>query len=311
MFDVFVVGNLVLDQLLWPVDTVRWDGTVWVEKLVRSLGGNGANTSYALAKLGARVGLAGAVGADEEGRELLRILAEVGVDTSAVATLEHPTPATVALVKSNGARAFLHRPGASRHSLNEAVALPPARHLHVANPFGVPALRQLAPKNLANARAAGMSTSLDAGWDSRGEWGKVVLPCAPYLDVLFLNAEEGRLITGEAKEAKVLAALHSAGARKIVLKRGKRGALLSSHEVGGQGYVARVPGYSVAAVDTTGAGDVFAGAFLAAWLRGQSASEAVRFANAAAALSVMALGSVAGMRDFAGTLQWVREQATV
>jgi sugar/nucleoside kinase (ribokinase family) len=299
---VFVAGNLVLDQLVWPVDRVRWDGTVWVEKLVRSLGGNGANTAYTLAALGQAVQLAGAIGADAEGAEVLSILNKVGVDTSRVVTVDAPTPATVALVKRSGARAFLHRPGASKVSLTEALVMTEARHFHLANPFAVPALRRLGPENLRRAREAGMTTSVDTGWDSKGEWGEVILPCCAYADVLFLNAEEGRLITGERSAQRTVRRLHEAGVKYVLLKQGKRGARVS-----GPGFSALAPGFAVEAVDSTGAGDVFAGAFLAAWLRGQSVTEAAQFANAAAALSVMEVGSVAGVRDFKQTLTWMRQ----
>ncbi len=300
-----VAGNLVLDQILWPVEKIRWDATVWVEKLVRSIGGNGANTSYTLAKLGVPVMLEGAVGEDAEAEEILRLLREAGVDVSRVGRVSEPTPATVALVKKTGSRAFIHRPGASRVSLREAIEMPAARHFHVANPFGVVAMRTMAPVNLQRAKAAGMTTSLDAGWDSRGEWGAVVLPCCPHLDVLFLNAEEGRLITRTRSAKESVKALHLAGVKYVVLKQGKRGALLS-----GPGFSASVPGYQVEAVDSTGAGDVFAGAFLAAWLKGQTMTEAAQFANAAAALSVMQVGSVAGVLGFRETLSWMKTQAS-
>lgn len=299
-----MAGNLVLDQILWPVEKIRWDGTVWVERLVRSLGGNGANTSYTLAKLGVEVLLEGAVGKDSEAEELVQRLAKAGVDLSRLRRVDEPTPATVALVKKTGSRAFLHRPGASRVALSEAIEMPDVKHFHIANPFGVPALRKLARVNLKRARAAGMTTSLDAGWDSKGEWGAVVLPCCPHLDLIFLNAEEGRWITGTRSAKASVAALHEAGARYVILKRGKRGALLS-----GPGFQANVPGYPVEAIDSTGAGDVFAGAFLAAWLKGQTMTESAQFANAAAAMSVTEAGSVAGVRDFKQTLLWMREQA--
>jgi sugar/nucleoside kinase (ribokinase family) len=287
-----VVGNLVLDQLAWPVEKIRWDGTVWVEQLVASVGGNGANTSYALAKLGAQVALAGAVGRDREGDELLGLLTRAGVDVTRVKRSSLSTPATLALVKRQGARAFIHRPGASREALQKVIAMRGFDHLHIANPYGVPALRRLALAFLAAARKAGLSTSLDAGWDSRGEWGAVALPCLEHLDLLFLNEEEARLITGESTWRKALPKLSAA--RHVILKRGKRGAAVDGE---------LIPGFPVNAVDSTGAGDVFAGAFLAAWGRGFALPEAARFANAAASFAVQSLGSVAGLPDFAQVLR--------
>ncbi|WP_238326055.1 carbohydrate kinase family protein [Bryobacter aggregatus] len=291
-----VAGNLVLDLLAWPVTELRWDGTIWVDEFARSVGGNGANTSYTLAKMGVEVMLAGAVGKDAEGTELLGLLEDVGVETSGVKRLALPTPTTLAMVKKTGERAFVHRPGASRGALTKALRMPKAEHFHVANPFGVPALRTLAPENLRRAKKAGMTTSLDAGWDSRGEWGSVVLPCLEWVDVLFVNEEEAMLISG-AKSWQ--AAIPLLPAKRVVLKRGKQGAVVDG---------VAVPGYTVAAMDSTGAGDVFAGAWIAASLRGQPPVAATQFANAAAALSVTKLGSIAGVRSFRQTAQWMQAQ---
>lgn len=289
---ILVVGNLVLDLLGWPVEDIRWDGTVWVDQFTRSVGGNGANTSYALARLGTDVALAGAVGKDAEGAELLEILEKVGVDVSRVKRVAQPTPTTMGLVRKTGSRAFVHRPGASRVALDKVIPMRGFNHLHVANPFGVPALRKLAPAFLARARKAGMTTSMDTGWDSRGEWGAVVLPCLEHVDVLFVNEEEARLITGARNWQ---AAVKRLPAQHVIVKRGCQGAVVDG---------VPVPGYAVEAMDTTGAGDVFAGAFLAAWTRGYSHEQAADFANAAAAMSVTALGSIAGVRNFKQTLRW-------
>ncbi|MBM3761871.1 MAG: carbohydrate kinase family protein [Acidobacteria bacterium] len=289
-----VVGNLVLDLLAWPVESIHWDGTVWVEQFTRSVGGNGANTSYTLAKMGASVALAGAVGRDEEGSQLIDILTQAGVDVSRVKRLALPTPTTMALVKKSGSRAFVHRPGASRESLGKVIAMNGFSHLHVANPFGVVALRKLAPEFLKKARAAGLTTSMDTGWDSRGEWGSVVMPCLEHVDVLFLNEDEAKRIAGASNWK---AALKQLPAQHVVMKRGKRGVIVDGEHVAA---------FEVNAMDTTGAGDVFAGAFLAAWTRGYSLRDSAEFGNAAAAMSVEKLGSIAGVKNFKQTLRWMK-----
>ena len=74
------------------------------------------------------------------------------------------------------------------------------------------------------------------------------------------------------------------------------------HKAGAK--VTAIGEYPIEAIDSTGAGDVFAGAFLAAWTRGYSLTAAVDFANAAAAMSVLELGSVTGLKNFAQTLRW-------
>jgi sugar/nucleoside kinase (ribokinase family) len=298
---VIVAGNLVLDILAWPVEKLIWDGTIWVEQLRRSVGGNGANTAYTLAKLGMETALFGSVGNDAEGQEILTLLREVGVNVEGVSTLPLPTPTTLGMVQRRGARAFVHRPGASKEALQTPLEPAGAKHFHLANPFGVPALRTLAPENLRRAQAAGMSTSLDTGWDSRNQWGEVILPCLSHLDILFANEDEAKRITGARSWRTAVAALRQV--KTLVLKRGKKGAVIF-----GDGYEAAVPGYEVEAIDSTGAGDVFAGAYLSAWLKGMSASEAARFANAAAALCVQQLGSVTGLRTFREILTWQKDQ---
>ena len=70
------------------------------------------------------------------------------------------------------------------------------------------------------------------------------------------------------------------------------------------------PGFRVQALDTTGAGDCFAGGFIAALQRGFEFRQAARFANAVGALSVQSLGGTTGIRDFSDTLAWMADQAT-
>jgi ribokinase len=69
-----------------------------------------------------------------------------------------------------------------------------------------------------------------------------------------------------------------------------------------------VLGFTVDVFDTTGAGDCFAGGFVAAMGRGMQVAEAARFANAVGALNVQELGAIAGVRSFESTLEWIRAQ---
>jgi sugar/nucleoside kinase (ribokinase family) len=303
---VLVAGNLVLDTVVLPVpDSPPWNTSYWVDAIEHHLGGNGANTSHAIAKLGVPARALGYVGEDPAGDRVLAILQGAGVDTRAVERVDLPTAATVALVREDGARCFLHCPGASTKAFQQAPAITAALaegcgFFHLANPFGVPGLRSNAPEILRQARAAGLCTSIDAGWDSRGEWMKVFGPCLPAADVVFVNAEEARLLTGLDDPNAAARALRAGGAGCIVLKLGARGC--SVHAEGGEWTAA---GFPVKAVDTTGAGDCFAGGFIAALARGYTLPEAARFANAVGALSVGKAGSTAGLLSFEGTLAWM------
>lgn len=304
---VLCCGNIVADILVRPVDSVVFDTTTWVESIETSVGGNGANTAYAIAKLGAPVRLMGHVGADHHGGQVTRTLAASGVDLRWVCrTAEAGTAVTVALVNSSGARAFLHSPGVSRIAFREPVEfagelLGGCSHFHLANPFSLDEVRVRGGEMLAKARRAGLTTSSDGGWDSRGRWIEVIGPCLPHLDVLFVNEEEARMLSGRERPEEAVRFFRDRGAGAVVVKLGGRGCLRANG--GGE---AVVPGFRVTAVDSTGAGDCFVGAFLAGLHHGMNAAAAAQLANAAGALNVGRLGAVAGLLPLDETVAWMQ-----
>lgn len=295
---VLVCGNAVMDLLVRPVENIRWDATTWVETIERSIGGNGANTAYALAKLGTPARLMSLVGEDEFGSQVIEILAGVGVDTSWVARCAAPTGVTVALVRPDGARAFLHRPGSSGEAFPQPPLFPPEltagmSRFHLANPYALPNMRRHAAATLERARAAGLATSVDAGWDAKGEWMQVLAPALRHTEILFVNEEESRMLTGRSEYHTAAADLLRAGVRVVVVKLGGQGCAVFTSDA-----EFHAPAVRVEVVDTTGAGDCFAGGFLSALQHGASLEEAAQVANAAGAASVSALGAVKGLRDF-------------
>lgn len=307
----FVVsGNLVRDTVVLSVDALDFGATVWVDSILTGLGGNGANTAFGLATLGMPVMLVSACGDDDAGQACMRQLQQAGVSLSFAMGMGASTAITVAVVNSHGERAFLHQPGVNRVALDgpldfHNLDLPAgsAWHYHLANPFALPAFRDHAAQTLHRANRLGATTSLDTGWDSKGRWLDDLAPCLPLVDILFVNDREAEALTGHREAGKMASALHRLGARRVVLKLGDQGCLLSDEddrEV--------VPAFHVQVVDTTGAGDVFVAGYLAALRRGMTALDAAQFANAAAALSVQASGSVTGLRDFDATLAWMEIQ---
>ncbi|MBI3208532.1 MAG: carbohydrate kinase family protein, partial [Candidatus Solibacter usitatus] len=158
---VLCVGNIVMDVLTRAVDEITWGGTRWVDSIVPSLGGNGANTSATLAMLGVPVKMIGAVGEDTFGDSALARLRECGVDLSLVQRMPQGTAASVALVRSDGTRAFLHRPGVSRELFAEPFDLTKAAQgcwrFHLGNPFSLSHLRKQAPRLFRQARDLGLS----------------------------------------------------------------------------------------------------------------------------------------------------------
>jgi sugar/nucleoside kinase (ribokinase family) len=301
---VLCAGNMVHDTVVWPVEGLAWNTTTWVDCLEQHLGGNGASTSYTLGILGVPVRLLAATGRDAFGDLLLARLAGAGVDVSAVVRSEAPTPRTVALVNAQGDRFFLHRAGASREAFAEPIEFSPAlvgslSHFHLANPFALPHMRRQAGEVLRRARAAGLTTSVDTGWDQYGRWMEDLAPCLPFTDLLFPNEDEARCLTGLNDVAAAATCLRELGAGAVIVKRGAEGCdgFTSDGSV-------HVPAFHVRPKDTTGAGDCFVGGFLAALHRGRDWQEAGRFANAVGALSVQKLGATTNLRSFEETEKW-------
>lgn len=302
---VLVLGNIVFDVLVRPVEALKWNATVWVESMEESLGGNGANASYAIATLGVPVRLLAYVGGDAAGEFAMGRLAAAGVDTSLVVRSAGPTPSSVAVVNREGARALLHRPGVSGEAFPEPPEITPetargCEWFHLANAYSLPLVRAHAAETLRRARAAGLKTSIDTGWDSRGEWMKTLEPCLPHCDLLFTNEPEARHLSGSADVDAAGRLFARLGARAVVIKLGAEGCAV----FGGPGEF-RASAFPVAAVDTTGAGDCFVGGFLAALARGLAFRDAARVANATGGLSVSSLGAVTGLKGWDDTVRWM------
>jgi sugar/nucleoside kinase (ribokinase family) len=159
-------GSIVYDTMVRPVEDPPWGTTTFVETIEYHPGGNGANTSLALASLGARVRLLGTVGNDERGSFVVERLREAGVDASLLSVVKAPTAASIAIVNRAGERKFLHQLGASAIGFDapiqfETTAVEGMSHYHLASLFILPRFRPHAAETLRRARACGLTTSLD------------------------------------------------------------------------------------------------------------------------------------------------------
>ncbi len=298
-------GNLVLDILVRPVDRPVWGSTSRVESISQHLGGNGGNTSYTLATLGVPVRPLGMVGRNPFGDTILETLRTAGAETSFVQRSTRPTSTTVGLVDSRGNRMFLHSLGSSEEMFAEPFEFSRTlcdgfSHYHLGSPFGLPRLRECMPDVLRAAGAAGLTTSLDTMWDALGRWLKDLAACLPHIGILFVNEDEARALTGADTATAAAWRLRELGANDVVVKLGGNGCA-----VFGERECFQCPAFEVEVVDTTGAGDCFAGGFLGALHRGFSYRDASRFACAVGALNVGNLGGAEGVLTFDETLAWM------
>jgi|DewCreStandDraft_2_1066082.scaffolds.fasta_scaffold02262_3 ribokinase len=289
---IVVVGSLNMDLV---IKTPRIPGvgeTVLGEEFHTFPGGKGANQAVASALLGAEVFMVGRVGRDSFGRELLESLTSKQVDTRFV--LEDPAHATgVAFIAVDGAgnNAIVVAPGANRHvsrgDVDRAeVAIRGAQALVLQ--LEIPLETVLYAAQLAKNN--GVPVLLDPA-------PAAPLPLRMYelADVLIPNEHEAEVLTGipihglEDAE-KAAKALREMGVPIVIIKLGEAGALLMD-TTGAY----HVPGIPVQAVDTTAAGDAFAGGFAVALAEGMELLEATRFANYVGALSVTRMGAQPSM----------------
>ena len=290
-FDVVGLGFCCLDELLLLERIPRAEEQVTVHGRALEGGGMAATAMVAVARLGGRAAFIGAIGDDATGTQIKRGFESAGVDVTQF--FLHPgttSNRTFVLVdRRNAARSFLAQFGScgavpSGHL--DRRYLRRGRILHLSD--SGPAALQAATW----ARASGQAVCYDGTHYHPDDLA--LLPLVDYLIVSrFFGREFARahgISPGESLGA-VARALRDRGPPVVVITEGEHGAVCV--EPAGS---YRVPAFAVAPmVDTTGAGDVYHGAFLFARARGRSVRDSLLLASATAALKCRRLGGRAGI----------------
>lgn len=303
---VVALGVHVLDVQVRPVEAIpEGQGAALVEQIRFGPAGTAAGTAVTLAKLGATVRTAGAVGTDRIGDVLLAMLAEHGVDTSLVVRRDGvQTSASVLPIRPDGSRPAFHVPGANfaygaDDAMESAGGEPALRgeivratHLHLGGPELMGG--ESAGRILAAARAVGIVTSADLlapGEPGILDW---IAPALSHVDYLLPNHQQVLGLTGADDLVTGARALIERGVGVVVVTREAQGALVVTADD-----VTAVPAFAVEVVDTTGCGDAFSAGFLRGVGLGRALRDAAVLGSAAAALVAQGLGSDHGRFDLA------------
>jgi len=254
-------------------------------------GGVGANYALALRQWNISPRLVACIGRDDFAAFLLRTLAHYRVDVSNVQRTSAAVTGLLYInVTPNGQRTFFGSRGANRFLKRMPSA---CRMLNRGMPVSMMGYSFLDPGPEATAKellravhAHGGWVSLDTGMEPSEQIPSKILQIAKQVDLLFVSNDEATVLTGVRDARKSYRQLEKAGARNVVMKLGKHGCLIL-HE----GRLCHVPSFAVRTVDTTGAGDAFAAAFLQARLRGWPHAEAALAANAAGAAAAATAGA--------------------
>lgn len=293
---VLVAGELNVDLVLRGCQAFPAPGReVLAEDAGMVPGSSSMICAMGLARLGNPVAFAGVVGADAWGELCIAALQGAGIDVAAVrrdGALRTGITASFSTVADRALVTFPGAIGALRAGEIGDALLAQADHLHVSSYYLQRALRPQLHGLFARARALGLSTSLDPGFDPDEHWDGGWQALLAEVDLFLPNDVELAGISGRAALADGLRALHN-GRTRVVAKRGRHGCATLDES----GALLESPGYAMDALDSTGAGDSFDAGFLHAWLRGLPLVDALRWGNACGALSTRGVGGTAMQPD--------------
>jgi sugar/nucleoside kinase (ribokinase family) len=241
-------------------------------------GGSCANCAAWLAGLGADVAFWGKVGRDMFGEFVIRAMRNRGIDVSKVVQDgDTPTGVCVALTYPVE-RALLTHPGTVATLRLDDLPLddlPQYTHLHSGSLFIQHDLRPSLPALFRAAKEAGLSTSLDCGWDPANRWDVDLGGLLAWVDIFLPNEVEALRLTGTEQPEEALERLGQHG-HTVVIKRGREGALARR-----EGRTYRVAARRVEQAEPTGAGDCFnAGLLYTLFAEQREFPDALRFAAA-------------------------------
>lgn len=284
---IVVLGSLHMDILVNAPDRPRKGETLRGTQWALRAGGKGGNQAVQAAQQGAEVYMVGRVGQDDFGTKLLGALQSAGVNTSHV--LVDPTAGSgmsVAMIDDEGDYGAIIVSGVNlnigREDIERASAVLNRADCLILQ-YEVPLTTVQAAAQFAHER--GVTVILNAA------------PAYPppanllqFVDVLVVNEVEAEMLTGQTvrdlPQARQALAVLSQQVPTALLTLGGNGVYLADRTYG----MVHIPAYPVKIVDTHGAGDSFIGALAARLAAGDALLDAVHYANAAGALTVMHAG---------------------
>ncbi|HCW34781.1 ribokinase [Staphylococcus sciuri] len=280
--EIITMGSINQDIFVNADQYPKLGDTVWVKSVNNQPGGKGANQAISLSKIGNEVRFIGAVGQDNQGQNMLDNLKKYGVNTEYISIKDDINTGTfIVILDGNGENTMLGTLGANNY-LTE---------LEIKNAFENTDAQYFLLQLETNKDAIEKSIEIAKQKDI-----KIILDPAPadgydekFLKHAFIvtpNQQEAQVISGvevndresAEKAAKII---KTKGAENVIVKMGDKGSLILNNDK-----TTFVPAYQVDAVNTVGAGDVFAAAMTVYLNDSLNIEEAVKFASAASAIKV-------------------------
>lgn len=282
MAKIVVIGSCNIDV---TVECDRWakpGETIFGNRLIVSPGGKGANQAVAAARLGAEVTMVGCIGDDVYGEMIIRNLQQNNINTDFIKVLPGENSGTAHITVAEDDNTIIVIKAAN--DLVDAALIDQAEEK--IKEADIVLLQHEIP-------FAAITYAIEKCWQLGVP---VLLNPAPVAPVPQELVDKVTYLTPNEHEAAILfdnmatEEILSRYAGKVLMTLGSKG--VAYYE---DGKVQIVPAFKVTPVDTTGAGDTFNGAFAVARAEGKNMADSVRFANAAAAVSVQKIGAQGGM----------------
>jgi ribokinase len=280
---VHVIGNVVVDEAFLVRALPEPGQSVLAHARRRDLGGKGANQAVIIARTGIDVRLVAGIGMDEAGHWLKRELADEGLDIGGLIEYPGPSDVSVIILSDKAENMIVTTNGAAAQLTIDLVN----SSLKSAEPGGILLLQgnltaEVTDHALATGRSQRLTTVLNPS-----PTDPAFADCWPLVDLVVLNRAEALELTRQSDHLSAGTAILAKGAARVVITLGEEGAVLFD-----QNGAQAVPAAPAISVDTTGAGDTFAGILVAVLaLSGTIDRQAVAAAAAAAAITVSRPGT--------------------
>jgi sugar/nucleoside kinase (ribokinase family) len=287
MWDIIGLGCATLDEMLYIPSFPHPDTKMQIQREERRLGGLTAIALAAAARLGANAAYAGVLGHDDVSRFVEDTLHDAGVDTSLVVRRDdaHPTHSRVIVDTTGPTRTILY---AIKGRIGADDELPTVENIRLSRVLFMDDYGMKGNLRAAYiAREFGIPIVADLERDDIPEFRDLLA----LVDHPILSVDFALKITRMSNPVEAVKRLWSAVRAVVVVTCGADGGWYTTDGVDIHAY----PAFPVKAVDTTGCGDVFHGAYAAALARGDEAATRIRFASAAAALKAAGVGSFLGI----------------
>ncbi|MBO9600002.1 MAG: ribokinase [Cohnella sp.] len=304
--EIVVIGSLNMDMVVSLNQRPRPGETVMGTHFFMNAGGKGANQAVAAQKLGASVAMIGKLGSDTFADQLLMSLEQVGVECGAIEKVEgQETGIALVMLDEVGENSIIVAPGANLLLTPEDVR----RHEQLIKQANLLMVQLEIPietvmESVAIAKRYNVPVLLDPAPAQ-----KLSAELLSMVDYIVPNETEIAQLTGRTVSDQVTAKLAAvellrSGVSTVFAKLGEKGVVVintnSTHVV---------EPYKVEAVDSTAAGDAFAGAVGAALVKGKDVWTAAKFASAIGALTVTRKGAQASMPSLEDAERFIKEEA--